>query len=239
MSNNYFQFKQFIVHQDKCAMKVCTDACLFGAFVADRFQKTGSRFNVLDIGAGTGLLSLMLAQKNPTAEIDAVEIDKGAAEQCKENFKHSPWKDRLRIFHQPIQEFGINTYHLIVSNPPFYENDLKAGDNRRNLALHSTALGLDDLLDVVAKHISAHGRFAVLLPYHRSANFINHALLKDFYLQEEMSVKQTPKHPYFRSMLIFGRDRSQARHSDLCIHDKTGQYSEEFKELLEDYYLKL
>src|SRR3954469_11797521 len=126
MANNYFSFKQFIIHQDKCAMKVCTDACLFGAYVADRFQITNSKFHVLDIGAGTGLLSLMLAQKNSTVQIDAVEIDKAASEQAKENFKHSLWRDRLHIHHQPIQEFGMNTYNLIISNPPFYENDLKS-----------------------------------------------------------------------------------------------------------------
>lgn len=239
MSNNYFQFKQFTVQQDKAAMKVCTDACLFGAFVADRFQRTNTKFRVLDIGSGTGLLSLMFAQKNTTAEIDAVEIDRSAAEQSKENFRNSPWKERLHIHHQPIQEFGINTYDLIISNPPFYENDLKSENQKRNLALHSSALGLDDLLDVIQKHLSANGKFAVLLPYHRSANFVNHALLKDFFLEEEVSVKQTSKHPYFRSMLLFGRNKLQARHSDICIKEKNDDYSDEFKELLNDFYLKL
>lgn len=220
-------------------MKVCTDACLFGAFVADRFQRTNTKFRVLDIGSGTGLLSLMFAQKNTTAEIDAVEIDRSAAEQSKENFRNSPWKERLHIHHQPIQEFGINTYDLIISNPPFYENDLKSENQKRNLALHSSALGLDDLLDVIQKHLSANGKFAVLLPYHRSANFVNHALLKDFFLEEEVSVKQTSKHPYFRSMLLFGRNKLQARHSDICIKEKNDDYSDEFKELLNDFYLKL
>jgi tRNA1Val (adenine37-N6)-methyltransferase len=239
MPNTYFEFKQFTVHQDKSAMKVCTDACLFGAYVADRFQRTKPKFNVLDIGAGTGLLSLMLAQKNEDAKIDAVEIDRAAAEQARENFKASPWKDRLHIHHQPIQEFGFNTYDLIISNPPFYENDLKSDNTKRNLALHSSALGLDDLLDVVQKHISAHGKFAVLLPYHRSANFINHAQLKDLFLLEEISVKQTSRHPYFRSMLLFGKDKVQVKHSDLCIKEANDQYSKEFIELLKDYYLNL
>lgn len=239
MPNNYFQFKEFTVQQDKTAMKVCTDACLFGAFTATKFQVTGSKFHALDIGAGTGLLSLMLAQKNPDADIDAVEIDRSAAEQAKENFKCSPWKDRLHIHHQPIQEFGFNKYDLIFSNPPFYENDLKSDNAKRNLALHGSALGLDDLIDVVQKHIAANGKFAVLLPYHRSANFINHALLKDLYLLEEISVKQTPKHPYFRSILLFGRNKVQARHSDMCIKEKNDDYSDEFRELLADYYLNL
>jgi tRNA1Val (adenine37-N6)-methyltransferase len=220
-------------------MKVCTDACLFGAFVASKFQITNSRFHVLDIGAGTGLLSLMLAQKNENANIDAVEIDRSAAEQAKENFKNSPWKDRLHIHHQSIQGFGFNTYDLIISNPPFYENDLKSDNSKRNLALHSAALGLDDLLEVIKKHLGTNGKFGVLLPYHRSANFINHALLKDFHLMEEVSVKQTSRHPYFRSMLLFGRTKMQAKHSDLCIKEKNDEYSDEFKELLREYYLKL
>lgn len=239
MANSYFQFKQFTVQQDKCAMKVCTDACLFGAAVADRFQRSGGRIHVLDVGAGTGLLSLMLAQKNPKAVIDAVEIDKDAAEQARDNYKASPWKDQLNIHHQPIQEFGINTYDLIVSNPPFYENDLKSESNKRNLALHSAALGLDDLLDVMQKHLSAQGKFAVLLPYHRAANFINHALLKDFHLEEEIAVKQTPRHPYFRSILFFGRNRVTVKHSDIVINNEKGNYSDEFTALLKDYYLNL
>jgi len=220
-------------------MKVCTDACLFGAAVADKYQRTASKFHVLDIGAGTGLLSLMLAQKNLSAAIDAVEIDKGAAEQCRDNFKASPWKERLHIHHQPIQEFGINTYDLIISNPPFYENDLKSDSNKRNLALHSTALGLDDLLDVMVKHLSPHGRFAVLLPHHRSANFTNHARLKDFFLEEAIDVKQTPRHAYFRSILFFSRSNQTAKHSDIIINDEKGKYTAEFTELLKDYYLAM
>lgn len=239
MSNNYFEFKQFKVDQERAAMKVCTDACLFGAFVASKFQVTGNKFHVLDIGTGTGLLSLMLAQKNSNADIDAVEIERSSAEQAKDNFKASPWKDRLHVHHKAIQEFGFNKYDLIISNPPFYENDLKSDNAKRNLALHSAALGLDDLLDVIQKHLGSNGKFAVLLPYHRSPNFINHALLKDFHLVEEVCVKQTPKHPYFRCMLLFGRNKVQARHSDICIKEKNDDYSEEFKELLSDYYLKL
>jgi len=239
MANNYFEFKQFTIQQQNCAMKVCTDACLFGAWVAFKFQITNNKFHVLDIGTGTGLLSLMLVQKNSSATIDAVEIDRSAAEQARENFKHSPWKERLHVHHQAIQQFGMNKYDLIISNPPFYENDLKSNNSKRNLALHSSALGLDDLLDVVQKHISAHGKLAVLLPYHRSANFINHALLKDLYLQAEVSVKQTLKHPYFRSMLLFGKDKSNVQHSEICIKEKNDDYSDEFKELLKDYYLKL
>ena len=220
-------------------MKVCTDACLFGAYVASKFQVTSNKFHVLDIGAGTGLLSLMLTQKNEHAQVDAVEIDRSSAEQAKDNFKNSQWKERLHIHHQDIQQFGFNKYDLVISNPPFYENDLKSDNAKRNLALHGTALGLDDLLDVVQKHLGNNGKFAVLLPYHRAANFVNHAMLKDLFLHEEVCVKQTPKHPYFRCMLLFGRNKIPTRHSDICIKEKNDDYSGEFAELLKDYYLKL
>lgn len=239
MANTYFEFKQFKIDQERCAMKVCTDACLFGAWAASHFQNTHAKFQVLDIGTGTGLLSLMFAQLNPTAQIDAVEIDADAAQQAKENFKASPWKDRLHIYQQPIQQFGINYYDLIIANPPFYEQDLKSDDRRRNLALHSAALGLDDLLDAVQKHLSPHGKFAVLLPYHRAANFRNHALLKDLFVEDEVSVKQTPRHPYFRSMMLFGRRNTTASHAEIIINSSNNQYTEEFTDLLKPYYLNL
>lgn len=119
MSNSYFQFKQFIIHQDACAMKVCTDACLFGAWVANKVQKLKPN-SVLDVGAGTGLLSLILAQKTD-AIIHAVEIDDEAAKQAEDNFKSSPWSNRIKIINQPVQNIKITgKYDFILSNPPFF-----------------------------------------------------------------------------------------------------------------------
>ncbi|MEP6682604.1 MAG: methyltransferase, partial [Parafilimonas sp.] len=203
MPNDYFQFKQFLIKQDKCAMKVCTDACLFGAFAATRLPLTVNR--ILDIGSGTGLLSLMLAQILIDANIDAVEIDEAAAKQAKENFDASLWKERLNIYNESIQQFANSpirksNYDVIISNPPFYESDLKSDDDKRNLALHSSDLRLEELISITYKLLNNNGSFFVLLPYHRTTYFLELSECK-FFVREKVLVKQTSKHNYFRSIL--------------------------------------
>ena len=132
MSNTYFQFKQFTIHQDKCAMKVCTDACMLGAWTAGKLGGSGIN-NILDIGCGTGLLSLMLSQKI-NASIDAVEIDADAAKQAGENISASPWAANIRVIHTSLQEFmPKKKYDLIICNPPFYENDLRSEHENKNV----------------------------------------------------------------------------------------------------------
>src|SRR5437868_5022622 len=144
MPNNYFQFKQFIIQQDNCAMKVCTDACLFGAYIANELQSIPVN-TILDIGAGTGLLSLMLAQKT-TAVIDAVEIDNAAFEQAKENIAASPWKEKINTYHADISTFKTGKrYEHIISNPPFFEDDLRSNDEKKNFAKHDSSLTLENL----------------------------------------------------------------------------------------------
>jgi len=222
-------------------MKVCTDACLFGAWVGallgDRGQVAGDR-RVLDIGAGTGLLSLLLAQKT-AGQIDAIEIDVDAAEQAAANFEASPWKERLTLLHKDVTEFApAKKYELIISNPPFFENDLESPDDKRNLALHSSALHLAELIGVIKKHLTDGGQFAVLLPYHRNETFKNLATGEGFYLHKEANVRQTPKHPFFRSMLLFGRSAGAVQLSEITIRDGDA-YSAAFSDLLKDYYLNV
>ncbi len=239
MSNSYFQFKQFTIHQEKCAMKVCTDACLFGAWIGGEVRSTKYEVrNVLDIGTGTGLLSLMLAQQTE-AQIDAIEMDESAAEQAGDNFEASPWKERLQIITGDAKLLHLGKkYELIISNPPFFENDLKSEDAKRNLALHSEQLSLQDLLLVIKSHLAANGKFAVLLPYHRKDIFIRSAKLEGFFLAEAVSVKQTHKHNYFRAMLLFSGVEASLLAKEIIIREGE-EYSNEFTSLLKDYYLQL
>ena len=240
MSNNYFQFKQFIIKQDACAMKVTTDACLFGAWAAVKMQNETNKINkVLDIGTGTGLLSLLLAQKNTTAIIDAVEIDESAAIQAQQNFQATTWGKRLQVFTTSIQRFSHSSlYDFIITNPPFFNNDLPSENDKRNLALHSKALTLEELIQAIKINLSPNGKFAILLPYHRTESFIQLAAKHFFYVEEKVMVKQTDKHDYFRSMLLFGKEIVSIKLQEIIIK-QNDTYSNEFKNLLSDYYLHL
>lgn len=237
MANDWFQFKQFTVQQGSCAMKVTTDACLFGAWAANSI-KHHQHNNILDIGAGTGLLSLMLAQQS-SATITAVEIDANAAIQTAENFNASPWAERLKVQQLPIQEFSANTlFDIIISNPPFFDNDLKSQQTERNLALHSTALGFEDLIQSIDQHLSPNGRVFVLLPYHRADVFEKLAATKGLIVNRATTVQQTPTHDYFRQMLELSRI-VQDRIEDHVIIKSDNQYTPKFIDLLKDYYLFL
>lgn len=224
-------------------MKVTTDACLFAAWCASVVYRQLSPVNrLLDIGTGTGLLSLMIAQKNDTVIIDAIEIDEQAAMQAASNFQSSPWKERFHIHHTSIQHFNQSPDHLfdlIISNPPFFHNDLKSDNTKRNLALHSEALSLEELFLSIQKRITMNGKFAILLPFHRSDYF--EKLVKDekFFLEEKVSVKQTPHHPYFRSMLLFSKQSTVTKQNEIMIKDEFNDYSPEFTALVKDYYLYL
>lgn len=241
MGNSYFKFKQFTVNQDKCAMKVCTDACLFGAIAASAAANMPVN-KVLDIGTGTGLLPLMYAQKNSNAIIDAVEIDEAAVQQSAENFAASPWNDRLMVHHSPIQHFTSSAnqrFDLVISNPPFFENDLRSDDAKRNLALHSSELNLEELLNCIDALLNSDGAFGVLLPYHRGVYFKSLAVCKSFSLWIDISVQQTPKHNYFRSILFFSRKPVETEAESITIKEADNNYSAKFAALLRDYYLYL
>lgn len=241
MPNPYFQFKQFTVFHDRSAMKVTTDACLFGAWCAGEIQnlafKTG---NLLDIGAGTGLLSLMTAQKNDV-KTDAVEIDAPAAEQAAENVASSPWKERITILHQDVLQFHPDKkYDCIISNPPFYENELTSQKQGKNLAHHSSHLTLSQLFSTIKKLLNDEGVFFLLLPYKRIREAKKLFIQNRFFIQKELIVQQSIQHPPFRAMLMGGRKNPvQITVSTLSVRGGDQQYTPEFTALLKDYYLYL
>lgn len=226
-------------------MKVTTDACLFGAWCAFRIQNSKLKSeNALDIGAGTGLLSLMIAQKNDL-KIDAIEIDEQAAIQAKENFSASSLKNSLHVINDSLQHathhqiIKLSNYQIIFSNPPFFEQDLKSDNKQRNLALHSAALSLEELFTAVDQLLDSEGNFFLLLPYHRKQEGLQKALTYGLHLKEEMNVKQTPKHDYFRVMLWLTRIRNERiAQSEITIKDGNN-YTEQFTSYLKDYYLYL
>lgn len=219
-------------------MKVCTDSCLFGAWVADKIEKEFHGLkNILDIGAGTGLLSLMIAQKF-SGTIDAVEINEDSYLQAKENFTESSWNERLRVFHEDINIWNTTSkYDFILSNPPFFESDLISPDRNKNQAKHPAGLTFKELLQSIKNNLASHGHFALLLPYPRIEYLKILASDKGYFLQEELLVKQTPRHSYFRGILLFGTEPASVISHELIIKDKDGNYTEPFNFLLNDYYL--
>ena len=242
MANSYFQFKKFIIHQDACAMKVTTDSCLFGSMAGSLINGSIVK-NVLDIGAGSGLLSLMIAQQFPGALIDAIEIDEAAAIQAEKNILASPWKDQIQVIHTDIKNHkSEKKYDLVISNPPFYENELKSPDNRRNIAHHQTHLLPAELVYTISKNISSTGKFFLLLPFKKKEEWL--VLLNNAGLQTEqiVFVKQTANHPSFFRMIIqgsVGNGLEAIRESGITIKDEDNQYTDAFKLLLKDFYLHL
>jgi len=222
-------------------MKVCTDACLFGAWAANNIIRRKLTYHyILDIGAGTGLLSLMLAQQLNNSGIDAVELDAAAAKQAEENFTASPWQAQLQVFNTAIQSFSPKQqYDFIITNPPFFQNDSASSSAQRNIALHSHQLSFGELITAIQTYLAAQGHFAALLPFHRTQQFEVLAQGAGFYLQQKTLVQQTPKHPPFRSMLLFSREQHVTEQSMIIIRDAAGNYTEAFISLLKDYYLYL
>ncbi|MFZ9718811.1 MAG: tRNA1(Val) (adenine(37)-N6)-methyltransferase [Chitinophagaceae bacterium] len=239
MANPYFKFKQFTVHQERATLKVSTDSCLFGAWCADKIAKGQIKHrHILDIGSGTGLLMLMLAQKSD-ALIDGIEIDHDTCIQARENLAASPWHDRLQLFEGDVRAYSFSKqYDLIVSNPPFFEGDLKPVAHSKRIAKHDETLTLEDLLDVLSSLMHDDSKFACLMPFHRRSELIEVAREKGLFLAEEMQVKQTTRHDFFRSIMMFGKSNVQLEIESIAIQEN-GVYTAAFVELLRDYYLYL
>ncbi|WP_177193701.1 tRNA1(Val) (adenine(37)-N6)-methyltransferase [Niastella yeongjuensis] len=218
-------------------MKVCTDACILGAWFSN---KIAQHARVLDIGAGTGLLMMMLAQRSQAA-IHGIEIDGDAYQQLQENTTQNDWQERLQVFQGDVRSFQFpHRYDFIISNPPFFESDWLSANNREQIAKHSTQLTLDELLPVIAGNLQPQGEFGILLPFHRWEYFNKLAGQHQFSLAEKLIVKQSPKHPPFRTILHYTRNKvDTATTADLTIQQIDRAYTPEFATLLKDYYLYL
>ena len=234
MPKNSFTFKHFTIYQDRCAMKVCTDACILGASAAIENVKS-----ILDIGTGTGLLALMLAQRT-NAKIDAVEIEENAYSQAVSNISESKFKNKVTVYHQDIKLYNAaNSYDLIISNPPFYQKSLKSPDSQTNKALHAVELTFDELIASVKRLLKPNGRFVVLLPPFEVEKLIAIAQKKELYLSKKILIRHDESKPVFRIIATFQNLQTlDYQEETLVIHEKNSKtYSENFRALLKDYYL--
>jgi tRNA1Val (adenine37-N6)-methyltransferase len=241
MANAYFRFKQFTVHQDQCAMKVTTDSCLFGAWCAEEIKTEKQEAkSALDIGTGTGLLSLMIAQKN-NLKIDALEIDEATARQANANIGASAWKENITVHCTDALNFKyLQPYDIIISNPPFYEREIESADERKNKAHHGHTLRLHDLAGLVKKGLTRNGTFYLLLPYKRIHEIENILKKHELFIVKELVVSQSLTHLPFRFLIKGSTVPADAIETNfLSIRDEQQQYTREFTELLKDYYLYL
>lgn len=217
-------------------MKVSTDACIFGAYTA--VPETG---NILDIGTGTGLLALMIAQRS-LCKIDAVEIDEQSFLQAASNILKSPWSNRIHLYHADIRKFASrNKYDLIICNPPFFEKHLKSPSAQKNKAKHADQLSLEELMTVVKKHLkNPDGKFSVLLPAKITSHLLDTASRYNLYPEKQLLIRDNPSRPVIRAITQFSLyEKLYYTIEKLETKDNSGQYSEDFLKLLRPFYLYL
>ena len=234
-----FQFKQFKIEQDKCAMKIGTDGVLLGAWASLENQP----FSILDIGAGTGVIALMLAQRSFSELIDALEIEENAYEQCVDNFENSYWGDRLFCYHAALDEFAEEmegeTYDLIISNPPFYDENFTSTEENRNLARFTEALPFEYLVKYSAQLLAEKGKFCTIIPHKNEEEFIQLASKEKLFPQKITRVRGHKNSPIKRSLLQFGFEQTTLETSELIIEIDRHVYTEDYKNLVRDFYLKM
>lgn len=236
-----FKFKEFSIHQDKTAMKIGTDAVLLGAWVFLENELD----SILDVGSGTGIIALMLAQRSFALTIDAVEIDNDAYEQTVTNFENSNWGDRLYCYHSSFQNFADEiaeedeTYDLIISNPPFYTDEFESKNDARNKARFTTSLSFNELLKGVSKILSKKGKFAVIIPFKEEQVFVELAKENNLFLNRVCHVKGNPSSAFKRSLLEFSFEDKKLKKENLTIEIKRHQYTDKYINLTKDFYLKM
>lgn len=236
--NKPFKFKQFTVNQDRCAMKIGTDGVLLGAWTS--VEK--NPFSVLDIGAGTGILSLMIAQRSYAENIEAIEIDDDAYEQCSENFEQSPWNDRLFCYHASLLEFVEevdDTFDLIICNPPFFSEDYKTNNESRDKARFNDAMPFKHLIYAVVNLLSEGGIFSVIVPFKEKESLIELALKVGLFANRILNVKGSPNSETKRSLIEFSFKNTKIEVSEMIIETERHLYTEDYTNLTKDFYLKM
>lgn len=225
-----FRFKQFTIKQDVNPQKVGADSMLLGAWIKGDYQR------ILDIGTGTGILALMLAQKNPQAQITAIEPDFLSLEEAQENFQQSPFKQRIMGVHAPLQQFGsLEKFNLIISNPPYFENAFLSPDNDRNRARHTADLPVNELYECAADLLAEDGFLALIIPFEAEKEHLQRAWEEDLYPAEIMrTVREDGS--FKRSLILFTFEEKSPKLSEICVKNSQNQYDEAYIELTQDFY---
>ncbi|MFO7669732.1 MAG: methyltransferase [Bacteroidales bacterium] len=237
MPNTWFQFKQFTIQQEKTAMKVGTDGVLLGAWAS--VPGPGSR--VLDVGTGTGLIALMIAQRTREVMVDALEIEPSSARQAKENFQNSPWKERLNAIHSSFQDYSSRCqyrYDLIICNPPFFSGSQKTPSKEKNLARHDDSLSLGDFLKSSVSIMKETAVISLILPVQKETQLLDLILEHQMYCNRKTLVVPSPGKPANRVLLEFSFHPGKNQEDDLTI--ETGGrhiYSDRYKNLTDEFYL--
>jgi len=237
MSNTYFQFKQFRIAQENCAMKVTTDTCIQGAWT----PVLPNVWKALDIGAGTGLLSLMLAQRSPHIIIDAIELDRETAEQAEDNISASHWAGRINVLEGDARTFvSGHKYDLIIVNPPFFHNSLHSDDVRKTNARHTLSLNYHELLDAIETNLDDNGYISILLPYPEYELWKGLLEKRGWNECGKLSISHKPQAPVKRIVGLFSiKEMPAIKEETLIIKNEEQQYTAAFKNLLAPFYLDL
>ncbi|WP_321331323.1 methyltransferase [uncultured Bacteroides sp.] len=234
MSNFYFQFKQFTVWHDKCGMKVGTDGVLLGSWV-----RVAAARRILDVGTGTGLLALMMAQRSD-ATIVALDVDKNAVCQARENVSGSPWKNRISILESDFREYMPDEkFDVIVSNPPYFVDSLISPDRQRTMARHSSGLTYNELLVGVSSLLSDEGEFNVVVPADTAPMFIDKARMYGLYPARQLLVKTKPGDIPKRALIVFSFIEKECKTDELLTELARHKYSSQYIALTRDYYLNM
>lgn len=235
-----FEMKQFSVGHDECAMRVNTDGCLLGAMAGEHLE-SGSVQHILDIGTGSGVIALQLAQRFENAYVDGVEIHGPSAKQASENFRNSPFNGRMVCYHEPLQEFELNVqYDLIVTNPPYFESGPTKADHGVASARHALTLDFKSLIEHTSKLLKDSGEFWCILPVDRSENLIEEAIEEGLFPNEIIQIKPGGERKPNRIILGFRKQEScEPQRSELVLYNDEKKYTDQAREVLEPFYASL